>query len=158
MKAIFLVFIFGIMLVSCSSKRENVRNNSGSTLQLTYNWIVEVPSGFNIQRMQGVDTEVGFIYSKQDSVAFDYEASNYCGNNDLLNENTLNEFHPKECAFFRLIINGNPSWLILPKNGKGNYRLEVCNQNVGTLVIHGKNQKNKNLILTILRSVRTKNN
>ncbi|MDE3184989.1 MAG: hypothetical protein KGM16_16375 [Bacteroidota bacterium] len=68
-----LIF-FGILLISCNNNQTKIEvDPTWIKHQLPYGWTITTPSKFKIGKLQGIDSQVGYISSLADSILLNYD-------------------------------------------------------------------------------------
>jgi hypothetical protein len=160
LKIIFLL----IVLNSCSGKINKERHKNWKTVKLTSQWNIKVPNEFKVQRFNGIDSEIGSIYSKKDSVNIEFETwiglketCKECEKEYKLkkykkeistlkrkNKDAFSEYQVEE-------INDNLFILIIPKTKCGDYFL--LGDNCNSIKLKCTQTKKNKLIEEIFRTL-----
>ena len=160
LKIIFLL----IILNSCSGKVNNEQHKNWKTVKITSEWSLKVPKEFKLQRFNGIDSEIGSIYSKKDSINIEFES--WLGLKESCKEckieyklkkykkeiKTLKRSNKGGFSEFQIEeINGNLFLLIKPKTKYGDYFLK--SDNCKPIVLKCKKMKKNILIEEIFRTL-----
>lgn len=169
MKTIFPIsFLLLFALISCKDVSNPKIRKNWTTIEITSDWLIDVPRSFKRQEFPGIDSEIGSIYSKKDSINLEFESwrgrmdeGSFCefeNQNKRLNQEIKNlrvQYSKNDYVFIIENINKHLALIIYPKDGDGVYRLEIQNCEVGNnIVIHGPAMNNQKMILEIFRSIR----
>jgi hypothetical protein len=93
-----IVFI-GILIIGCKNNKTKIKvDPTWIKHHLPYGWTISTPAEFKIGKLQGIDSQVGYILSSEDSILLNYDIGN-----DMIPKNRDCNFSSEvEYAKFRI--------------------------------------------------------
>ena len=119
-----LIF-FGIFLIGCKNNLTKIEvDPTWIKHDLPYGWTITTPSKFKIGKLQGIDSQVGYISSSGDSILLNYDIGN-----ELVPRNSdCNFSNEYEHAKLRILSE---------KENQSNFRIDTIDEKVAIIETPG---------------------
>lgn len=181
MKTSYLLpfIILGFLFLSCSENSYNEIHPEWIKIKIANGWFLKAPKEFKANVIQGIDSKIGYIFSKEDSIILDFDSGfngineeNDCSlkmqyysvKNAIDSGNYYKDVYdvPKRHKVFIDTINNRIATIILPtKTGKGTLVVNVSDCRTGNNIgIKGQDfsASKEYLVLEILSTLDLEDN
>jgi hypothetical protein len=162
------IIFFCIFVMGCKNNQTKIEvDPTWIKHHLPYGWTISTPLKFKIGKLQGIDSQVGYISSSEDSILLNYDI----GNEIIPKNRDCNFSNDVEQAKFRIsngqeyqsnfridTIDERIAVIETPKlKGNGQVRISIQDCKTGTWVgIHGENlnSEREKLVIKIFETIK----